>query len=72
MKPRNDMAQEQLGKTVLRRFEELGLPPSLIELGEFREHFFVHHWVMFVRDRDKVADVHLVQLRPGEKPCRRR
>ncbi len=55
------MVQDRLIKAVLRRFKELGLPPSLIELDEFRDHFLLHGWVMFVRDGDAVANVHLVQ-----------
>jgi hypothetical protein len=55
------MVQERLNKIVLRRLKELGLPPSLLDLGEFRDNFFSNHWVMFVRDHDKIADVHLVQ-----------
>jgi hypothetical protein len=55
------MLQDGLTDTVLRRFEELGLPPTLIELGEFRDHFLQDGWVMFVRDQDKIANVHLIQ-----------
>jgi hypothetical protein len=50
---------------VLRRLKELGLPQCLIEIGEFRDNFFSRGWVMFVRDGDHVADVHLVQ--PGSQ-----
>ena len=62
------MVQDRLTKAVLRRLKELGLPPSLIELGEFRDSFFFHQWVMFVRDGDKIVDVHLVQPQQGIKP----
>ncbi len=55
------MVQDYLTEAVLCRLRELDLPPSLIDLEEFRDHFFKDQWVMFVRDRDKVADVHLVQ-----------
>jgi hypothetical protein len=65
------MVQDHLTETVLRRLDELGLPLSLIELGEFRHHFFQDGWVMFVRDHDKVANVHLVQP-PHRVKMRRR
>ena len=57
------MVRDGLTKAVLRRFKELGLPPSLMDFGDFREHFLRHRWIMFVRDGDKVADVHLIQPR---------
>jgi hypothetical protein len=59
------MVQDRLNKALLRRLKELGLPTSLIDLDEFRDHFFRDQWVMFVRDSDKIADVHLIQ--PGSK-----
>ncbi len=59
------MVQDRLTKAVLRRFKELGLPPSLMDLGQFREHFFSHGWLMYVRDGDEVADVHLVEQNPA-------
>ena len=62
------MGQDQLTKAVVRRLKELGLPPALMELGEFRDHFFFHRCVMFVRDGDKVVDVHLIQ--PQQKSTR--
>ena len=65
------MGQDSLTKAVLRRFGELGLPPSLIDLGDFRDRFFLHRWVMFVRDGDKLVDVHLVQPRQDQKSCSR-
>jgi hypothetical protein len=55
------MAQDRLTNAVLRRLAELGLPSSLIELDEFHDRFFLRRWVMFVRDGDEVANVHLVQ-----------
>jgi hypothetical protein len=59
--------QERLNKAVLRRLEELGLPASLLDLGDFRDQLFLHRWVMFVRDGDKMATVHLVQpSEPGK------
>ncbi|HRT08359.1 MAG TPA: hypothetical protein P5038_01540 [Candidatus Paceibacterota bacterium] len=69
------MVQDRLNKAVLRRFKELGLPPSLIELDGFRDHFLYHRWVMYVRDRDNIADVHLIQppgaaASPGGSPSR--
>jgi hypothetical protein len=67
------MVKDRLRKEVLRRLNELGLPPSVIDLGEFRDNFFSRGWVMFVRDRDDVANVHLVQPRQqGIKSARRR
>jgi hypothetical protein len=57
------MVQDQLTKAVLCRLKELGLPPSLIDLDQVRDHLFSHRWVMVVRDHDKIADVHLVQPR---------
>jgi hypothetical protein len=57
------MLQDGLTKTVPHRFEELGLPPTLIELGQFRDHFFQDGWLMYVRDQDKIANVHLIQPR---------
>ena len=64
------MAQDRLTKAVQRRFEELGLPSSVMEFGEFREHFFRQRWVMFVRDGDMVANVHLVQPATKHKAVR--
>ncbi len=55
------MVQDCLSKAVLRRLRELGLPSSLMELGEFHENFLDRGWIMFVRDGDKTADVHLVE-----------
>jgi hypothetical protein len=66
------MVQDQLTREVLCRLKELGLPQSLIDLDEFREHFFVHRWVMFVRDHDKVVDVHLVQPQQDKNTLNRR
>jgi hypothetical protein len=63
------MLQDRLTKTVLRRFEELGLPPSLIEFDQFRDHLFHDGWVMFVRDHDKIANVHLIQPRKSCEPA---
>ncbi len=57
------MAQDVLTKTVLRRLRELDLPASLLDIEEFRDNFFLHQWVMLVRDGDKLANVHLVQPR---------
>ena len=56
-----NMVKDYLNEALLRRLEELGLPPSLIEVGDFREKFFLGRWVMFVRDRDQITDVHLVE-----------
>jgi hypothetical protein len=73
------MAQDRLHNAVMRRLKELGLPPSLMDLAEFRHRFFFEGWVMFVRDGDQVANVHLVQpqqrmnsLRPRHLPNRER
>lgn len=57
------MVQDRLTKAVMRRLKELGLPLCLLDMGEFRNNLFFRGWVMFVRDGDKIADVHLVQ--PG-------
>jgi len=57
------MRQKQITNAVMHRFEELGLPASLLELDNFRDNFLDEGWVMFVRDGDKIADVHLVQPR---------
>jgi len=65
------MGQNRITKAVLRRLKELGLPPSVIDLGEFRENFFFHRWVMFVRDGDEVANVHLVEPQHGTKSLSR-
>ena len=64
------MGQDVLNKVVLCRFKELGLPPSLMEIDEFRENFCFRGWVMFVRDGDQVVDVHLVQPQQGIKLSR--
>jgi hypothetical protein len=61
MNPQNPRAQSQLTRAVQRRLEELGVPPSLMEVEKFREYFFVHRWVMFIRDSEEVPNVHLVQ-----------
>jgi hypothetical protein len=66
------MVPEQLTEEVLGRFKELGLPTSLMELDEFREHFFQHQWVMYVHDRDAVANVHLFQPRHVMRSAGRR
>jgi hypothetical protein len=58
------MTQDRLTKAIVRRLKELGLPPSLIDVEVFRDKFFLHRWVMFVRDGDEVINVHLMQ--PGE------
>ena len=65
------MVQDRLNKAVLRRLKELGLPSSLIDFGDFRERFFLHGWVMFVRDHDHVADVHLFQPKQDLKSANR-
>lgn len=57
------MGQEQITNAVMHRFEELGLPVSLLEFGNFRDNFIEEGWLMFVRNGDKIADVHLVQPR---------
>jgi hypothetical protein len=66
------MANEELTKDVLHRLSELGLPSALIDLGNFRENFFSRKWVMLVRDRDKIADVHLIQPRKNMTSFRKR
>lgn len=66
------MVQDRLTEAVLRRLKELGLPPSLLELGEFRESFLFQRWVMFVREGDDVANVHLVEPRQDLRRARRR
>jgi hypothetical protein len=66
------MVQDRLNRAVMSRLQELGLPQSLIEFDEFRDRFFRDRWVMFVRDRDKIADVHLVEPHPRPKSFRRR
>lgn len=65
------MVEDRLTEAVLRRLQELGLPPSLIELEQFREHFIQRRWVMFVRDCDPVIDVHLCEPAKNRKPARR-
>ncbi len=55
------MGQDRLTKAVLRRLKELGLPACLMDIEEFRENFLVRRWVMFVRDGDPIAHVHLFQ-----------
>ena len=60
------MVQDRLTKAVMRRLKELGLPPTLIDLGDFHDKLFDHHWVMYVRDHDTIADVHLVQPAKGK------
>ena len=66
------MVQDRLNRAVLSRLQELGLPQSLVDVDEFRDRFFRDHWVMFVRDRDKIADVHLVEPHQRAKSFRRR
>ena len=65
------MVEDRLTKAVLRRLKELGLPPSLIDLDGFRDSFFFHRWVMFVRDGDDIANVHLIQPQQGIKSLSR-
>jgi hypothetical protein len=64
------MVKDQLIKAVERRLKELGLPQSLMGLGDFGDKFLGQQWVMFVRDHDKLANVHLVQPQPGAKSGR--
>ncbi len=67
------MVQDRLVKAVVGRLKELGLPPSLIDVGDFRDKFFGQQWLMFVRDQDEIADVHLVQLPHGANvKCQRK
>jgi hypothetical protein len=66
------MAPDVLTKKVLRRLKELGLPACLVDMEEFRDRFFLQHWVMFVRDSDKIAHVHLVQPPQGKGASRTR
>jgi hypothetical protein len=66
------MTQDVLTKKVLGRLEELGLPDCLVDIEEFRDKFIRHHWVMFVRDSDKIANVHLVQPEQGKEACKSR
>ncbi len=66
------MVQDRLKKAVLRRLKELGLPQCLMDVGDFRDRFFFHRWVMFVRDRDNVANVHLVQPQQRTESLRNR
>jgi hypothetical protein len=65
MNPPNHRAESQLTRAVQHRLEELGVPSSLIEVDKFREYFFVHRWVMFIRDGEEVPNVHLVQPGPN-------
>jgi hypothetical protein len=62
------MVQDRLTEAVLSRFKELGLPPSLIDVGGFRDNFLFRQWVMFTRDGDETADVHLIQPWQAAKP----
>lgn len=55
------MVQDDLNQAVLRRLKELGLPRELMQLEQFRDRLFRQGWVMFVRDQDATADVHLFQ-----------
>jgi hypothetical protein len=66
------MVQDHLNVAVMQRLQELGLPSSLIDIAGFRDKFICHHWVMFVRDCDKIVDVHLVQPQQPRKSLRRR
>ncbi len=66
------MVQDRLTRAVRRRLRELGLPPSLLELSEFHEKFFLRRWVMFVRDGDEEANVHLIQPQKTMKGLRRK
>ncbi len=58
------MVQDRLNEAVMRRLQELGLPPSLIEIAEFRDSL-LRGWVMFVRDGDMGANVHLIEPQPS-------
>ncbi len=60
------MVQERLSNAVLGRLKELGLPQFLIDFGDFHDKFFQQRWVMFVRDGDQTADVHLVEPHTGK------
>jgi hypothetical protein len=66
------MGSDVLNKKVLGRLEELGLPDCLADIEEFRDKFIDHQWVMFVRDSDKIANVHLVQPQQGKRASKRR
>jgi hypothetical protein len=65
------MVENRLTEAVVRRLQELGLPPSLMDLEQFREHFIQRRWVMFVRDCDPVVDVHLCEPGKQRKAARR-
>jgi hypothetical protein len=61
------MTPDVLSKKVLSRLRELGLPACLVDIEEFRDKFFHDQWVMFVRDSDKIANVHLVEPQQGKR-----
>ena len=61
------MTPDVLTKKVLGRLKELDLPACLVDIEEFRDKFFHHEWVMFVRDSDKIANVHLVEPQEGNR-----
>ncbi len=69
------MVEDRLISAALTRMQELGLPLSLIDFGEFREDFFRRGWVMLVRDKGNLTEVdlfHPEQGRPSSSGQRRR
>jgi hypothetical protein len=63
------MVHDRLNQAVLRRLQELGLPRELMQIQQFRDRLFQQGWVMFVRDQDAAADVHLFE--PAKVKARR-
>ena len=66
------MTSDVLTEKVVGRLKELGLPDCLADIEEFRDKFMLNEWVMFVRDSDKVANVHLVQPEQGKRASKGR
>jgi hypothetical protein len=66
------MGPDVLTKKVQGRLKELGLPDCLADIEEFRDKFMLHRWVMFVRDSDNIANVHLVQPQKGKRAAKSR
>ncbi len=66
------MRDDHLARAALNRLQELGLPPYLIELGEFRDDFFYHGWVLLVRDQGNITHVDLFHPEEGKPSLRRR
>ncbi len=60
------MDVDRLNRAALNRLQELGLPPDLIDVGDFRDDFFYRGWVLLVRNRGNIVQVDLFHPEQGK------